>query len=1414
VGQILLYGSVGTASSAVVYFLQEQIRQVQRLKHLLESKKRFADALRKHGISEATIQRMRKATLEDHIQELERRGLVRLELVDEPPKWTSSPHKGQMYHIEYLPSKSQPRRIIEYVTQTVGDQDTEIPTEIGQQDRFNHWWKDMTVPITSALRRQGREIFMRKHWVDRIGDWGNNKNTFYHSWPAGKWCTRSVLHSFNSRTHLQSTQPASIAWYTQAAGRNPEEMVIVPEITEKALDTLTYDHHLQKISVELFQKWDSHQGSTFGKAIDAMTITKKVLTLLSVAPATSQMFKDASAVINYSLDTGIMRAEDALSTLLLHHAYTQVMALYDNLSQNHKHPQSSSVVLHTLAKLSDTTQPWFVKKHTIDMLDFILRDCTTFHLESVFGILDSRQQLTPLLLDKIFAQAVLGQAEPLHKVMIALGQTSFQNELGAFILHAVEQNAHSISPDGFIHISTTVDAVFSGNSTNIHAKLFEYALQAQQVSSAVTIFENHSHIMPSKEKSGIPLLVHQAYSLLSEVGVMRMDPRKVLSYFKRCEIQIRDSFLPSIVKRYCIEKSIPTLLRAEYLREASSVLSADRATALLLALPVDVDRGFGAIVQDLRIDALARLAGRAGSDDDVYKTYIAIQKSLSGSGESLLPLRKAMMHSSLAAGRKDLSAIVAKDLYAEHNEIHSSWEQMLEIMIAMANSGRSEECLDILQTLNKGRFIPSRKEQRLRFCAVYFYLAVRVTPKQWLNFAEECSSKYGLEFGPKAYDKVVEQAIFLYKVEECRDILYRLMKLSSSQTFDVGVRQRTISKAILSLVKREDEAERSTEGAFIYWLFKKVCKVNERLVSQDLADQIIDLLGKSDKDDKTVMQTFPRTFGQRWTKNHYDRYRASKLELRKQTLNAVLSRVPVTNILAESLGVFQETSRSFLDHEIKSKRELLQAAKESKRAVQSGKFRQVVEKFAERLSSGQVIDKELLYWAVVACTRLHDLRTATEFCDRVGEKGVDTMLARLKILEDDLLNNTAMTQTKIRALVLDWYAKSASTHPHLAHRALRTATIRLTGNHGRRLERRGNNHRTSLNAIKLMLEILNSEWAEKVPFGIQEYTALLTAYHHARNFNGVNWTVATVLKNNLPISVSFMNVLTRESNDLVSELAHKQQHAATRKAHAFWRNLKNICNRRRIAQRESVHKAHTTIMNVLLYDAVHPDVDDLVHITARRMPGVLDTKVTSLNRENSLGAINLAKMHRSEAIRLTQEESTRRWQSIHSDSSDHHNARKELDSGPLDVLKAMEVLGANKHRSGKRIYDDNLQSDTASLGSVGYDAIPWTELDTQMLDLLKVAVSAENNKTQPVSALDRLEGLSRQPNSEPEPRSLEDIVKEIKRQPEFNFIRNTDTALEQMIRNKDKQPGTLGVGETIWKDVMKRNKQVTWTHSS
>jgi hypothetical protein len=111
VGQILIFGSLGTASSAVVYFLQAELRRIRRLGCMFDNGKKFAEKLRQHGISEATIQRLYENNTEDHVFHMVARGQIQLEPVIGGPKLTSSPHKGEKYHVISVPRSKKRKRV-------------------------------------------------------------------------------------------------------------------------------------------------------------------------------------------------------------------------------------------------------------------------------------------------------------------------------------------------------------------------------------------------------------------------------------------------------------------------------------------------------------------------------------------------------------------------------------------------------------------------------------------------------------------------------------------------------------------------------------------------------------------------------------------------------------------------------------------------------------------------------------------------------------------------------------------------------------------------------------------------------------------------------------------------------------------------------------------------------------------------------------------------------------------------------------------------------------------------------------------------------------------------------------------------------------------------------------------------------
>ena len=96
---VLVYSSVGTASAAVVYLLHDQIRQVRQWRHVIDNGRRLKEHVRKAGIPESRVMWLQDPSPEGFVHSQLARGQMRLDLVDNTPKWTSSPHNGQMYHV-------------------------------------------------------------------------------------------------------------------------------------------------------------------------------------------------------------------------------------------------------------------------------------------------------------------------------------------------------------------------------------------------------------------------------------------------------------------------------------------------------------------------------------------------------------------------------------------------------------------------------------------------------------------------------------------------------------------------------------------------------------------------------------------------------------------------------------------------------------------------------------------------------------------------------------------------------------------------------------------------------------------------------------------------------------------------------------------------------------------------------------------------------------------------------------------------------------------------------------------------------------------------------------------------------------------------------------------------------------------
>src|SRR6201986_3370917 len=80
---ILLYGSVGTASSAVVYLLHDQIRQLRQWRAMIDNGRKLCEMARKHGFSDSTLQRLNDTSLESYLVDQQSRGNIRLDLIED-----------------------------------------------------------------------------------------------------------------------------------------------------------------------------------------------------------------------------------------------------------------------------------------------------------------------------------------------------------------------------------------------------------------------------------------------------------------------------------------------------------------------------------------------------------------------------------------------------------------------------------------------------------------------------------------------------------------------------------------------------------------------------------------------------------------------------------------------------------------------------------------------------------------------------------------------------------------------------------------------------------------------------------------------------------------------------------------------------------------------------------------------------------------------------------------------------------------------------------------------------------------------------------------------------------------------------------------------------------------------------------
>jgi tetratricopeptide (TPR) repeat protein len=1273
IGNILLFGSLGTASSAILYLIQDQIRQIQRLKHFLDCRKQFAEALRRNGISDTQIQHMRGQSFEQYIQEQEKKGLVRLELVEEPPKWTSSPHKGQMYHVVPVPKNRSKKRSIAPCSTSTSPGTTEGPNEEVSSARVQ------SRAPTSTWETVWKQVMSKHHSVRR---------------------NRSVFAPLRQcRWNLSANPPLMHIQYLHAPARSTRKLACdqPTSSTERVGDVQHTELLLRARGLLDKLTWSSIDDG-IAPQMDLVTDT---ISLFSTTIPGSPEFDSALDLVSEFCASGLEDLEKTLTTLFDQQSYPHVLETFERLHKTLNWDTGTGLVVCQALSFTSRNMMFLNKQRHI--LRMLLSHLDSPRLKVILEGLAGSAPSNPVFTKDTLHMIIDQFPELLEQYLVSTCLTTSASRLAEECLKYVD-GSPKLSDATITNVSKAFIALSLPESRKIQSTLIDLAVRQFRYSLAVQIHQQSPNWVNSDLASGTANLLYLAYTHIptKQLGLGTM--KAALNYFK---LSGEPLFL-RIVQHFNAGLASLPQNRIELLMAACPVLEPSSAAALLMdESAINMANDFGPILQKLQASVLQRLVDvemPSSQRLEIFQPFLDWHKQANLDD---FEIWRCMLDVTLARNDTAGSSAIAWQMFEKYPGKRPNWRFHVQIMSSLASDGQIDKIREVLRALDSRGDIPNSMESRHMFTQVIHLLAKTADPHLVIDFMTDCWESYGLFLGPRAFDRLVFRSIKECTHDDCIRIIHRLIALSEQAPFNVGVRRTTVYWAL--------EGFRSlgvVPANFYFQMLKKICQTNERLVTKDLATSIIKTLSSSALGrDLDIVATSPQYFGQTWSAEQYRRLVSHRLEAVCTIVRIISNRV-CTRRQSESDIISQVFSSEHMPwSEARSRpdraihREAFSKVNTEEREVVGAKMlyalakgypETALEEFKKAYTgvAGTQIADQHMNLAITALLKLGDATEANQVYRRCVELGIDASQAKYMLLSDELIRGPPLTIWQLKMMVFDWYDTSAmnlpkSTTDMMFHGPLRLAMLHIMQHGEGKVEARASQ------ALDLMFDVYNSKFMGIQAFGTNEYQIFLSAYAQAHSARGIVWVVEKVLQEGLEITPGFIRSLKKAAEFMTQKAQARGDQDRTRQTRVYFSQLLSICLTKQHKEAWKVMSFGRRLFHVLLHDAEHPDVDFLVQRSGwGRHWEALDTQVASTERKG-----NLALLHEEEPSRLVENaRSLEQWLLRAQDDPKHPLSTKRLNEAARDSLTYVSMLanGMPEDKSARDAKEDSYSEESSA----------------------------------------------------------------------------------------------------------------------
>lgn len=1235
---ILLYGSVGTASSAVVYLLHDQIRQLRQWRIMIHNGRKLSEMARKHGFSESTLRRLNDTSIESYLIDQQARGNIQLELIEGVPKWTSSSYRGQIYHVVPTYSKSTNRRRSR--REKVG----EIQPKY-ELDKYLRYLKSSRPQLLESRNysrcAQSGNLFWSgpQQRLHRLSGIPSKQRLFCSDTRVSSDMKRSsVLNDIHKRQPARSLP----TWRSSGVDCSFSPTGSTENISIKSGPQLSSIDNIKERCVQFLFKYGV-DGSWRQPEPDMSVISRSVLQVAADSPAGSWTLRAVNPLISELINLEQLTLSDAVPKL--HDGSALILLL--KLVQNHHHKakDDEQVVilafdaLFSLIKTAGASRAW-LRSICRTLTEIVepqnLPKMCGVHLSSL-----SDEKALGFFLPTLVLQAFENPGlyiSHLNEMLQHLESVLPAKEFDKNILNCLK-NSPSISDSV---LCLVLDVIIKGSlpenmarvdesrktpnrTSEIIPSLLVISLEQNCWETTLRILEQYSHALDSKQISQASFfIIDQCRNFL------RHNPRpdvglKILELYSKGILPAEKDAIAHIVKDYYLLSPTSARVRSKFLHDAVAILRSDLDCVDILLSPSSnpKDQEMADTLLHCQINHIGTIWKSTRDISRVSNLYADFTQAYFGNSVSMM---QTVLRIAIEASNTSLMSSIAWSLYKKYPELRSNWNELLMILSALAKCGQTTALSRILGDLNVSGLLPTYANESTAFCDINVDIARVVPCGQALDFIETCFTKYGFVLGPRAFNMLLFRIIAEEEVSSCVRLLQKLLAFDSRQTHPIGITRYAIKAAM-----RGARSRRAGDAPFNYYLLKMISSSNESLISKNLCLEITEWLAVDSRgSEKVIHNTRPYLNGKFWSAAQMAQLRQSKFLLRASVLRSIADRSPwlsqETNFhpYFEKEAVPSSGNRPRVGGE---KNQLCLVLMQRLLALDD--VEAAVKAYESFMLKNNIPSRRLTDIAVSAYLRLGDTDRARSLSDRLGKSGQNSTAIELLWIRKEIINGQ-LTVASLRQLILEWYRSFESSKPRFLHIPLCDAVNRL-------LYPKSPEFSTDAQgAIQLLLEVYNSTSMKRVTPGIEVYIAFFSAYAANKDIRGIIWTFLKIFQNNLPLTPRFFRAMKNRSEHMLQEMK-KSRDGRLKEVRLLWFHIKSLCGIRMHWQKSLERSMLKNVFNILLrdskgYQPANPQVLD-------ENPGkeFLDTTIDNPQRLETIDILKAKKFNQIDSFRIKKE---------------------------------------------------------------------------------------------------------------------------------------------------------------------------------